>query len=1091
MKKLFLLSVSLIFIFSSCSGGESSLDDGEGSPKTVPGLLKGLVSDPPISGAQVELRRLSDNKVAQECGSGKTKIQCRSFTDENGLFSMIIPKNFDYSKYYLKTYGGKDEKTGINFYDLSLESPLGLYADKSKAVVSPVTTLMQAMKEKKPSITNDEMIENINKALGLGDIDPSMDPSENDTLLKRSYVLVKTALAYRDKSNTSEVNSIEPFKAISRAVNGGNAIIGRDGTFSHFFLDKVFYESSSEPDYAQIKKVLTDSAYNLANLTGTTDEVLNKIRQKEITAGFKNAFLLAAESSGNSSGISKDLLKANIEKLAVKIQEKAENIPLDDFIITQLAKYAIFREKSFGTYEGLTANDFTDKLETFTNLEKLSESLNNIISAGSVNLVTLPLGESDLIGDDNKKRIAYYYNSDLDYNYKAMDIVKYVFDDEIHDDIYLAASNSYAYLGLYSKADAIANAYLHNSMNKAKAKSYIAKKMIRYGEDSKSIYRYIKEAEAIVTDIYNARGDGKMTKDEGGLFVEFSGEYAAAGYMADSARLKLFISSSLNEIQDDGQRLSIGAKLYHGLKKIAMELVDENLPNASDAVDFIVKFIEIVPRNKKNGVQIVGTQEMAHLYRLLGDKEKVLELWENYKRYGDFAAGGAGNSSAYEFFKQWAYKIVGDLYWAGATDDVSYLFENDLFKYKKVYSSGRVVNKDNTSKAVRAVAVEKISSENYDQVIGYIEDNFPLKADYSNIGDYVDMMTYNQTSIVTDGFARAMLDKGNTAAAIKALVYIENKLDELVEFCKNSGQDLTEFMSELVKYDKERYSDSRYSPGGYLKIAYLYNKAGYTAEAEQAFDKAVDVVKNLPSCLLKSSGYATIAYNMKEAGYDEKAASLFAEAQKELNNLSTDFLGDKGELVREFIETAQDNLVINNRENMREALENALKFIPEIYEESVDDEKMRVASMRLYQAGTLFAKLPDIEKFKSTMEKSLEAAGLINSEKNKIRQYKFIIEEYGEAGFRNLGIIKAKTLFTKQVDYYDILGRLAESLTDYDDFENVDIAVVDTDHDGNPNFFLPGATAEDIEKSGLILDDDSDGDGILDIKDYTPLYSDN
>jgi hypothetical protein len=58
-----------------------------------------------------------------------------------------------------------------------------------------------------------------------------------------------------------------------------------------------------------------------------------------------------------------------------------------------------------------------------------------------------------------------------------------------------------------------------------------------------------------------------------------------------------------------------------------------------------------------------------------------------------------------------------------------------------------------------------------------------------------------------------------------------------------------------------------------------------------------------------------------------------------------------------------------------------------------------------------------------------------------------------------------------------------------DDFTDSPLASVDTDGDGKPNFFAAYASAEDIEASGLVLDEDSDNDGVEDSSDAYPLDS--
>ncbi|MCV6608617.1 MAG: hypothetical protein OIF32_10420, partial [Campylobacterales bacterium] len=66
--------------------------------------------------------------------------------------------------------------------------------------------------------------------------------------------------------------------------------------------------------------------------------------------------------------------------------------------------------------------------------------------------------------------------------------------------------------------------------------------------------------------------------------------------------------------------------------------------------------------------------------------------------------------------------------------------------------------------------------------------------------------------------------------------------------------------------------------------------------------------------------------------------------------------------------------------------------------------------------------------------------------------------------------------------------KIAEFVANYDSFPDTDVASIDTDQDGKPDFFNKFATKEEIDKSKLTLDDDIDGDGILDTEDKLPFY---
>jgi VCBS repeat-containing protein len=72
-------------------------------------------------------------------------------------------------------------------------------------------------------------------------------------------------------------------------------------------------------------------------------------------------------------------------------------------------------------------------------------------------------------------------------------------------------------------------------------------------------------------------------------------------------------------------------------------------------------------------------------------------------------------------------------------------------------------------------------------------------------------------------------------------------------------------------------------------------------------------------------------------------------------------------------------------------------------------------------------------------------------------------------------------------DTLDFTALYAQIVASRNDFEGTNVASVDTDNDGLPNFFIASASADDISASGLVADNDADNDGINDADDPNPL----
>lgn len=102
-----------------------------------------------------------------------------------------------------------------------------------------------------------------------------------------------------------------------------------------------------------------------------------------------------------------------------------------------------------------------------------------------------------------------------------------------------------------------------------------------------------------------------------------------------------------------------------------------------------------------------------------------------------------------------------------------------------------------------------------------------------------------------------------------------------------------------------------------------------------------------------------------------------------------------------------------------------------------------------------------------------------------------MMEDLVTANFRIGEIDKVNELIALTIngaaDELDLKTIIAELYSEQEDLPGANIASVDTDKDGMPNFFIAEASKEDIVASGLTLDEDSDNDGVADSEDNTPL----
>ena len=116
-----------------------------------------------------------------------------------------------------------------------------------------------------------------------------------------------------------------------------------------------------------------------------------------------------------------------------------------------------------------------------------------------------------------------------------------------------------------------------------------------------------------------------------------------------------------------------------------------------------------------------------------------------------------------------------------------------------------------------------------------------------------------------------------------------------------------------------------------------------------------------------------------------------------------------------------------------------------------------------------------------------ESSGQIAVVATRLKKYLSVIANYAAVHEYEKALAMARSLeFTTERN--QAIQTLANTYIERDDFPESDVASIDSDGDGQPDFFHPLASAEEVAVSGLLLDDDSDGDGIVDTRDLRPLF---
>ncbi|MGE4497050.1 MAG: hypothetical protein AB7E48_04150 [Deferribacterales bacterium] len=1068
MRKLItLLSALSLFITAGCggsSGGGSggSVDDGGSATRTI----SGIVTDPAIRGAQVEIRQLSGDALVNICGTAGNLL-CRTFSNDEGGFSFIVPSSFDFSLYYVQTHGGVDTETGISFESISLRAPLNAFSGNAEeVVVSPLTSLISSNLSSVTSRMSQSEIESaisaIRESFGFSaDTDILSDPSLEPELLHASYLLVKIAAQYRDFSVTYGGGEENPFDAIVRAVENGE-FVTEGGEFTAGALDQVFAEFTSAPSYAEAKQELEDTLTLLAGLSGEGN-IIEELVSAEKSSLFRRAVSsLITNLPDNVSAVYIE----NVDKLLEGLEETAEtSLSLESFGIYQAVRFVLFSDAFFEDYNNYISSDFDTALASLLAADGFSDALGIVMNEGDVHLVNVPLAAADLPGDNNTLRANYYFNSSIDRNYLARKLISKVFDDEINDEIYLEVIYSYASYGMLEKAKRTADAFLVKSFSKASAYRYIGKFTRVYGT-ADAAYLLLKSAEDIVSAVYSARGDGVLTSDEANELILLSTEYAFLNKQDESQRLKEWLAAEIANITNESTRKTAHGRLLTAQWHAAETLVDSNDSRAEDAVDYFVELIEGQYPNTTPGrrysIHLVYYAYASEMYRALGLAEKVKNLFtENIDplRVLDQAEEGVQWQLYYD-------SILSDLYWSGETEAAVAVLDT-LTTASAIKST------------VKAIAVTMAFEEGFEAASEFFERKIPLGDTFSAIGDYMDSWVYLGVNKSNPGVALAAVEADNETLALQALDYMEGKLDSLKAYIDSNSISYNTWLTMTV-------AGNRDAEAGYVKLAEVYIAMNNTSKAEELLQKAEDFTDAAADSLNKAYGYSRIGIAYDKLNNASKTASLLAKA----GTVATDNFTPA--VFYAFHICIADNYnLLGDKANMELSLDAAAGWAEDVHTAGTADDTNATAESSYFRALAMrYYTVPDIEKAKNMLLAAESVSADIASASKRTTERKSIVLVYAALGLVELAYEKAAVLLPTAADRNDSILDIAGTVTLATDFPASTIAFVDTDKDGKPDFFLPSASPAEIAASGLELDDDSDGDGKPDAADATPFYAD-
>ena len=1056
MKKFSALVVSLAVIAAGCSSG----DDNSGGSSAAPVMtITGKVSDPAVEGAKVELLDSSKN-IYGKCGVNGNSL-CNVWSKSDGSFVITLPLGTDVSNFSLKSTGGTDTAYGTEI-TVSYTADINNYAGNySNIILSPVSSLYTNLLS---SSTHDNVITMLSSYFGINKNIVLLDPESNGELLKISYIINQIA---------SNIGTDDAFNKIASTISSS----AQFSTDIDNMLNTLFKSNEA------VKTSLKDMYTNVSGILGSdVHAVLESIQNLEKIRIFKSAYLAVLE---NLSGTASANAVTNITSLYTELNKKVV-IPTSHFQIEQIVRFiasqTVLTDKKLNDYANFNveAASFKSILTAVTSDALIADI--KTLASETVYAVTVPL-DSPLGLSDNQKRVDYYFNSTQDVGYQARLITKRVTNDTIIDEIYKNITSTYAQYGLAEKAKKLADVYIADNMARINAIISIARYAAGYNLDLAKTY--IAEAKQLL-DTLKSSGWSDISNDVVDTYVNLVGAYRYAGMVSEANALK-------DEIVN---LITTSSSLSDNNKQIRYLRIVSAFGNATNT--------SMIPSLISQG-NLELAYNMLQEYKLLIDNTPWNTANETYKNsqgmyyvfYLKFASDIIAKDSSYKAKLQsdftTVYNTVKSLIQTGSTSTnvASYLkgtsVAGDAIVAAYKFSGETTANEilaliTETDKAypyaIGGLVLEKAKSNGFNTAKAYYEKKYPMDSEYARLTEsngYVDTVK---------NIVEYAQDSNNTTLAKEAVDYLANQTNKAVDYLVTNNKTLSRLIYiSIVSSNPQGKFVSFY---GFNAVADMYIALGYNNEALSILDKANTYIESLNPSIDKYIGYILMSYMAQRAGSADKALGYYNNAVGvELTSGTAQNISDLN------IHKASDTLSLNitNKETLYKTyLEKAEEQVLSM-DSATDTNKNKQVSQYLNIANVYYD-IANITGIKSILVKAENHAKTIGAAATKLTAIKNIAKKYASYEMIDEGFSLAERNYTSSADIFAIAQEMAASVLDSTSIDS-DIAFIDTDRDGKPDFFLPNATPEQIAASGLTLDDDIDGDGIKDDTDLLPYVANN
>ncbi|MCC5811503.1 MAG: carboxypeptidase regulatory-like domain-containing protein [Ectothiorhodospiraceae bacterium] len=1023
---LFLITLALSGCFSSGSSGGGS--DGGGPTTSV----TGLVTDPPIAGAAVNLVRADGSSLSTIVSS-----------DRDGRFTVSIPQSADTAGATVRASGGRDTQTGYNFQAIELLAPL----DNVPVIVSPLTTLVSWEMEN-AGLDVSSARAAVADRLGLPASAVLADPADHAGAQLASLKTVRLAAALRSQGN-----------ALGRVAE---ALSLNQGSFEGA---RGYLEAQDFPQAVRNRlHALGPELALLAGIdtSGTATAVIQEANRVALRLGVA-AFM--QETLGVPGTESAD---DDFRALADALWEAngRRGVPSDGAQIGNLVRYAL------QAYE-LDPSDFGS--DDFALPGELSGDA-AIAGISMLDVIDhrLPLAPGEELGMDNASRLAYFYASDLSPFYRAERLFDEVLDDNVRDPLFSDIAEGQALIGDVDAAVMTVETRIFQAETRARTFRGIGRAVTDSGAPESGA-QFLDLARQEYDRIVEAQGLSNLTASDANFYLGLIKYYleadATEGAEAATGVLMDYVDLAAANPPTAGPYNQILAALWRNADDRVVAYVEGEATRA-DAEAGMTPFRTAVTgyNASTTTIKALYLYRQALLDNQLGNTQRTWDAIQEFHALRQAAA-----PSTIDNYLRYLAPAYAD---AGRIDEYLDLVENTI-------SSASY--QETARLAMRVYQARNLAID------GHVTQAVTLVTEpYDSLADQLQQLTYLGVNRSTPYLGLLLLQNNEIDAAREVLEAAWDLLHSeayVQEHAGSTGNLMTRGCLKIASL----YADfiSQAEAGNLLgecpvSTWFAGADAGTRVQAHRDHASAfADVGRRgsastaLQRAVAATSG-VTVADRVGAHASNAVVAARLDEASLVLSELQAG-LGALAQLpLSSDLEARQ---TLSRAALLSQAHANAANGLRALIAGSgnlSDGNRSAITTLREQSRNILMQSAGGWQGYRSVVES-------LPSPSDRATQYKTLVDQLS----RNTWYDDARQIIAlsehSNPDRNTMRGTLASREIGHDAFPGTLVASRDLDGDGRPDFFDPSATEAQQLASPLMLDDDIDGDGIPDTSDRTPF----